>query len=167
MNQTSFDHDTQYPRQTHERQHGHAVHGLVQARLAQSVHPGCAAAECRPAEYGRPSLYPALYPGARGSEPDHGFQRPQPPAAQGGGRVPARRGVGHRQPQGCTRSIGWRHPREPLDEARCGRRRHRWRFSRFARDRQAALPRLPPSPGRADQSHAAPGVGHQRTHRLR
>ena len=122
------------------RQHRDALHGALQARTAQPVHPGCAAAEPEPSQHGRRGLHPALHPGARGSQPDHRVPGPRPSAAQGRRGMPAGRGLGHRQPQGCPRGVGRRHPGDAADEARRRRRRDRRRLSRLAGNRRLAIP---------------------------
>ena len=86
---------------------------------------------------------------------------------RGGGAVPRRRGGRDRQPIGRARRVGRRHHRHRADETRGGRRRHRRRLPRLPRDRQAAVPGLPPSPQRTHQPDPAPGAGHQLVHRLR
>ncbi len=63
------------------------------------------------------------------------FRNPVPPAAQGGGGVPTRRGDGDRQPQGRPRRLRRRHPGHTADDARRGGHRDRWRLPRFSRDR--------------------------------
>ena len=132
-------------------------------QMIQDVHP----LQCRSANAGRRGLHLALHAGARGFQQDRGVSRPLPSAAQGDRRLPARRGVGDGQPQGCPRGLGRRHPGDAADAARRRRRGHRRRFSRFRRNRKARLSRLPPPAERADQSDAAPGDRDQRADRLR
>ena len=134
----------------------------VQARLPNPVHSGRASAEPGPADAGRRGLYAALHAGARGPQQARGVSRPLPSAAQGDRGLPARRGAGDGQPQGCPRGVRRRHPGDAADAARRRRRRHRRRLSRFRRNRQARLSRLSPPAERADQSDAASGDRDQR-----
>ena len=53
----------------------------------------------------------------------------------------------HRQPQGCARRLGRRHPGHASHEARRRRHRHRRRLPRFAGDRRGS-PFLPITSGR-------------------
>ena len=136
------------PQQTESHLDRHRRHRAVQARLSQPVHPGRASADAGQPEHGRRSLHLALHAGARGSQQDRGVSRSRPPAAQGGGGLPARRGAGDGQPQGCPRGVGRRDPGDAADAARRGRRRHRRRLSRFApRSPNSAFP--PFTTGRA------------------
>ncbi|CAA9419616.1 MAG: Demethylmenaquinone methyltransferase-like protein, partial [uncultured Ramlibacter sp.] len=164
------DHHATQPRdqdQADVREHGHALHGPVQARPAQPVHPGRAAAQPQFAEHGGRGLHAALHPGARGPQSDHRVRGPQASAARGGRRVPGGRRDGHRQPQERARRIRRQHPGDPADGAGRRGRRHGRRLPRLAGDRRHALPGLPPPAQRAHQPDPAPGAGHQRADRLR
>jgi hypothetical protein len=135
------------PRQAEDRQHRHAVHRAVQARLRnqfiQDVHP------LNP--NGRPNMVGEAFtlryiPAREDLNPITVFLDPRPSAAQGGRAVPAGRGAGDRQPQGCARGLGRLDPGHAADGARRGRRGHRWRLPRLARDRRAGpcRPTTPP-----------------------
>ena len=113
---------------------------LFQARPAQPDDPGRASAADQSADDGRRGLHAALHAGARGPEHDRRVSRPRASAAQGGGGLPAGRGAGDGQPQGCPRGVGRRHPGDAADAARRRRRHHRRRLPRFRRNRQARLP---------------------------
>ena len=155
------------PRPAEVDQHGHADELPLQARPAQPVHPGRAAAQPECGDDGRRGIHLALHAGARGPQPDDGVPEPGPPAAQGGRAVPARGGAGDGQPQGCARRVGGLDPDLAPDGARCRRRGDRWRLSRLGRDRAAGDADLPQPPVGADQPDPAPGDRHQRADRLR
>ena len=125
------------PRQAEDGEHRDHLHRALQARLPQPVHPGRPPAQPERCTDGRRGVHAALHPGARGPEPDHGVPGSRPSAAQGGRGVPAGRRLRDRQPQGPARRLGRLDPRHAADETRRGRRRHRRRLSRFARDRAA------------------------------
>ena len=155
------------PQQAENRLHRHGGDRAVQARLSHPDDSGRSSAQPRPAGAGRRSFYAALHAGARGPQQDRRVPRPLPSAAQGDRGLPGRRGACHGQPQGRACGFGRRHPGDAADEARLRRRHHRWRLSRFGRNRTARLSRLSPSAERADQSDAASGDRDQRADRLR
>ena len=156
-----------HAREARDRQHGDADDGALQARLAQPVRAGRAAAQSRRRTDGGRGVHAALHSGARGPEPADRVPRSLASATPGHRGMPAGRGARHRQPQERARRVGRVDPRRAPDEARRRRRRHRRRVSRLARDRAAGDSRVPSSARRADESHRPPGARPQRADRLR